>query len=182
MTLIVPSRLAPAKPPLDPFAGTGQWHVLHTKSRQEKILADDLSAMGIRFFLPLNREVRFHGKRKTTVELPIFSGYVFLRGSLDEAYTADRTKRVVNIIRVADQEQLGWELTNLRLALSKNSNVQPYPFLQSGVRVEVRSGPMRGVQGIVENRIGVNRLVLQVKMLGRAVSVEIDPGLLEIVN
>jgi spermidine synthase len=34
----------------------------------------------------------------------------------------------------------------------------------------------------VENRIGVNRLVLQVKMLGRAVSVEIDPGLLEIVN
>jgi len=133
-------------------------------------------------YLPLNREVRFHGKRKTTVELPIFSGYVFLRGSLDEAYTADRTKRVVNIIRVADQEQLGWELTNLRLALSKNSNVQPYPFLQSGVRVEVRSGPMRGVQGIVENRIGVNRLVLQVKMLGRAVSVEIDPGLLEIVN
>jgi transcription antitermination factor NusG len=60
--------------------------------------------------------------------------------------------------------------------------VQPYPFLQSGVRVEVRAGPMRGVQGIVENRIGVNRLVLQVKMLGRAVSVEIDPGLLEIVN
>lgn len=165
----------------DPFAGDGLWHVLHTRSRQEKILAEDLAAMGIRHFLPLKREVRFHGKRKATVELPIFTGYVFLRGSLDEAYSADRTKRVVGIIRVADQTQLQWELSNLRIALDKKLDLQPYPYFKAGVRVEVKTGSLRGMQGVIENRQG-GRLVLQVNTLGRAVSVEIDPALLEIVS
>jgi transcription antitermination factor NusG len=182
MALAAPEFLGDTRAVSDPFVGPGQWHVLHTRSRQEKVVADDLSAMGVRYFLPLRHEVRFHGKRKAVVDAPVFSGYVFLRGSLDEAYMADRTKRIVNIIRVCDQEQLTWELSNLRLALSGHSTVQPYPYLQAGVRVEVKSGPLRGLQGIIESRLQNDRLILQVNTLGQAVSVEIDPTLLEIVN
>src|SRR5436190_8646054 len=93
-----------------------QWHVLRTKSRQEKILASELDAMGIGSYLPLIRQVRFYAGRKATVEVPIFPGYVFLRGSIDDAYQADRTKRIAQIIRVHDQQQLHWELRNIHLA------------------------------------------------------------------
>lgn len=159
--------------------GTGLWHVLHTKSRQEKSLSEDLTAMGIAHYLPLLRQVRYYGKRKAIVELPIFGGYVFLRGTLEQAYQADRTHRLARVIRVADQQQLQWELVNLHVAMESGVGLSPYPFLKKGVRVEVVSGPLRGLQGVVEDRVNDRRLLLQIEMLGTAVSVEIDGGMLE---
>lgn len=162
-----------------PQPSAGLWHVLHTRSRQEKALADDLSARRIPHFLPLVRQVRYYGKRKFFAEMPLFPGYVFLRGELDDAYLADRTKRVAAIIKVADQQRIDWELRNIYLALSTNAPLDPYPHLRKGIRVEVRSGPFRGLQGIIEDRVKHDRLILQVDMLGVAVSLEIHGALVE---
>ena len=155
------------------------WVVLHTRSRQEKAVADHLRGRGTEHFLPLVPQVRFYGKRKAKVELPLFPGYVFLRGTLDEAYEIDRTRRVAQILPVADQEQLDWELRNIRLVLERGVPLDPFPHLKEGIRVEVRSGPMRGLQGRIESRTRCDRLVLQVDMLGQAVSVEVDGSLLD---
>ena len=171
-----------AAPRLDAFCAAGAWHVLHTRSRQEKVLSDELTAMGIASYLPLCRQIRFYGRRKIASEIPLFPGYVFLRGTIDQAYMADRTHRVAAILPVADQHSLQWELTNLHLALSNESEFHPHPLLQSGVRVEVRSGPFRGLQGFVQSRTRSDRLILQVRMLGCATSMEIDGALLEILD
>lgn len=169
-------------PRLDAFCATGAWHVLHTRSRQEKALADELAAMGIASYLPLCRQVRFYGRRKIASEIPLFPGYVFLRGTIDQAYLADRTHRVAAILPVNDQHRLQWELTNLQLALSNQTEFTKHPWLAVGVRVEVRSGPFRGLQGIVQSRTRSDRLILQVHMLGCATSVEIDGALLEMLD
>lgn len=158
----------------------GQWFVLHSKPRQEKILAAALDAMQVGCFLPLLRQIRYYGKRRAVVEAPLFPGYVFLRGSLEDAYDADRTRRVAQVIRVADQQHIHWELENLYLAMSRSAPVQPYAYLKKGVRVEVRAGPFKGLQGIVAGTAGNCRLVLQVRTLSQAVSLEIDGSLLEV--
>ncbi len=158
----------------------GLWTVLHTKSRQEKALSDELKNAGICSYLPLVEQIRYYGRRKLKVSLPLFSGYVFLKGTMDHAYIADRTRRVAQIIPVRDQEQLEWELSNIWLALSREGSLDPYPYLCAGVRAEVKSGPFRGLQGVVEKRIDkTDRLILQIGMLGRAMSLEIDGALLD---
>ncbi len=162
-----------------PLPLAGDWYVLHVKARQERMLADALSAMDVAHYLPLIHQTRYHGKRKVAVDVPLFPGYLFLRGTIDQAYQADRTKRVAHIIQVADQRQIEWELKNLYLALSHSVRLDPHPFLQKGVRVEVRSGPFRGLQGVIEERSKNDRLILQVRMLGRAASLEIDGSLLD---
>jgi len=159
-----------------------RWHVLHVKSRQEKALSDDLAAMNIAHYLPLVRKMRCHGRRRVAAEMPVFPGYLFLKGTLDEAYRADRTRRVAHILYVANQQQMEWELRNLDLALSKQAALDPYPFFRKGVRVEIRSGPFRGLQGVIENRLKTERLVLRVEMLGRAACLEIDGALLEVLE
>ena len=155
------------------------WHVLHTSSRQEKILSDTLTAMGVHHFLPLSKQTRYYGKRKATVDLPLFPSYLFLLGTLDDAYQADRTGRVARIIPVPDQEQLDGELRNLHLALSKNASLDHYPLLKPGVRVEVRSGPFRGLVGVIEDRAKRDLLFLNVQMLGTAARMQIDAALLD---
>lgn len=157
----------------------GFWHLLHTKSRQEKALAESLATLGIPHYLPLITIQRRYGDRRATVELPLFPGYVFLKGSLDETYEADRTKRVARIIPIADQHQITWEIRNLAIALASEQTLDPYPFLTKGVKVEVRTGPLRGLQGIVEGRTHRDRLILQINALGQATSLEIDGAVLE---
>lgn len=161
------------------FDAPGEWFVLHTRSRQEKALADDLSLRNIAHFLPLVTKTRVWRKRKIQVEEPLFPGYVFLRGSLDVAYQADRTKRVAQIISVSDQARIHWELQNLAVALKHKAMLDPYPYLKKGVRVEVSSGALRGLQGLVEERTSVDKLILAVDMLGRAVSLELHGAMVE---
>jgi transcription antitermination factor NusG len=156
-----------------------RWHVLHTKSRQEKALGLALQAMGIHHYLPLSRRVRFYGHRKAVVEEPVFPSYVFLWGTLDEAYSADRTRRVARLIPVVDQSQIEWELANIRLALARGAHLTPHPYLARGTRVEVRCGPLKGLQGYVTGSKNEDQLVLQVDAFGRGASLEIDRSLLE---
>ncbi|MGN6370736.1 MAG: transcription termination/antitermination protein NusG [Phycisphaerae bacterium] len=163
-------------------AAQGKWHLLHTRSRQEKALAETLSAQGIAHFLPLATVGRSYAGRKVTVEMPLFPGYVFLKGSLDQVYSADRTKRVAGIIPVVDQDRIGRELRNLAQALASRASLDPYPFLRAGVRVCVRSGPLMGLEGVIESRNKRDRLILQVEVLGQATSLEIDGAILEVIE
>jgi len=141
------SRVGTIRSRLDPCCGI----VLQTKPRQEKILAQDLAARRIEHFY------RFKSGSIITVNarsyqscrcfpLPVHAG------TLDEAYIADRTKRVAKIIRAVEQDRLEWELTNLKLAVAGENKFGPVSYLQSGVKAEVTAGPMRGLQGIVEQR------------------------------
>jgi transcription antitermination factor NusG len=159
----------------------GVWHVLHTKSRQEKALSAELQRMEILHFLPLVTQTRYYGKRKFRVTEPLFPGYVFLRGPIERAYAADRTSRVANIIQVVDQVQLDWELRNLALAMDQRVPLDPYPFLKVGLRVRVKAGPFMGLQGVIESK-EASLLVLQIRMLGQAVSVPMDGALLELID
>lgn len=165
-----------------PDISFGPWFVLHTRSRQEKILARELAAAKVGVFLPQVSCVRFYAGRKVTVEVPLFPGYVFLRGSRDQAYFADRTKRVAQIISVCDQIQLDEELKSLHVALSVNASLNPFPYLKCGLRVVVREGPMRGLTGKIEGFASRDRLILQVQMLGQATSLEIDGSLLDVLD
>lgn len=159
------------------------WWVLHVRSRQEKQVAVELAARGVPHFLPLTRQVRFYGPRKAVVETPLFPGYVFMRGPRDAAFDVDRNKRLVGILPVNRPLQLQEELQQIRTAIEAAIPLDPCPHLKKGVRVEVRSGPMRGLCGVVESRSRrVNRLHLQVEMLGRAVGVEIDGNLLDVID
>ena len=180
-TVIAPrARVESGSGPVLPSAEYGDWFVLRTRSRQEKILAADLRARKIGYFLPLMRVERMYCNRKISVELPLFVGYLFLRGSFDDAYFADRTGRVAQIIQVNDQRRLDWELSNLAQVMGLNTKIDPYPYLKKGVRVEVRSGPLKGIQGLVEDRARKHRLILQVDALGQAVSVEVDAAIVEV--
>lgn len=160
---------------------TGKWFVLHTLSRQEKALATDLDRLEVPVFLPLVGHVRYYGKRKATVAEPLFPGYVFLRGTIEQAYSADRTGRVANVIRVADQDRIHAELHSLAIATSLHLRLDPYAFLKDGVHVRVTAGPMTGMRGVVEGRAGNwRRLILQIDILGQAASLEVDGSLLEL--
>ena len=155
------------------------WMVLHTKSRQEKAVGRYLLAEGLPFFLPLVDRVTLIRGRKVVSRVPLFPGYVFLSGDLDDGYAAISTKRVCQIIPVFDQEQLLDELEQIGAALARGAELYRCPFAVVGARCRVAKGPFEGIEGVVSNKLGRNRLALQIRTLGRGALLEIDVDLLE---
>jgi transcription antitermination factor NusG len=180
--IATPASVAFEAPHRFPESDAGDWFVLHTKSRQEKAIAETLSAMGIAHFLPFIKRVRYYGRRKFTVEFPLFPGYVFLRGTRSEAFESNRTHRVANVLSVHDQERLDFDLRNLFRAIEINAPLDPYAGLIRGRHVVIRSGPFRGIHGIVDERTRADRLILQINFLGRAAALETDAALLDPVD
>jgi transcription antitermination factor NusG len=165
-----------------PQDAAGSWFVIRTRSRQEKILARELRDRAIGCFLPLVTVTRVYGGRSARVETPLFPGILFLRGSLDDANVANQTNRVAQIIHVPDQQQVDQELHNLYTAMSSEGPFSSYPYLRTGVRVRVREGPLRGLEGVIEDVNHRNRIIFQVEALGQAASMEIDPALLDVIE
>jgi hypothetical protein len=152
---------------------TCAWTILQTKPRHEKALVAELSAAGMFCFLPLVTKVQSYGGRRIEASVPLFPDYVFLHGSAADVADAGRTRRVAKAIHVADQQQIDWELRNLRRALIGPHALEPHPCIKSGMKASVRSGALRGLEGFVEDGGNFNRLILQIGVLGQAVSLEI---------
>lgn len=160
----------------------GRWWVAHTKSRCEKAFAWDLIRHGIGYFLPLYQAVRTSsGKKRRTVK-PLFPGYVFICGDGEDRHTAMTTGRLCQTIKVPDQEVLINELAAIEKALGAKVSLDPYPYAAVGQRCRIKSGPFKGLEGIVIQRNCIARIVLEVSVLGQGAVLEVDTELLEPVD
>ena len=158
------------------------WWVAHTKSRREKVLAKLLLREGIGYFLPLVRKrFRRHGRTRISI-VPLFSGYVFLKGSRIDRYRALRTDHVASTIEVFDQDRLTSELRQIKAALCLDAPLELFPFVEGGKRVRIVEGPFTGLEGMVQRRKGADRLILSVEAIQQAVSLEIDADWVEPVS
>jgi transcription antitermination factor NusG len=158
---------------------TGQWWVVHTKSRNEKALAHDLIRRNISYFLPMSWKVRHRSRRTIRSLLPLFGGYLFFCGEENQRTELLRTDRVANMIEVKDQQKLIGELVQIEQALRAGAPLKPHKYIKTGQQCRVIAGPLLGLQGVVATTRGAARLVLQVDMLGQAASVEIDIDMIE---
>ncbi len=161
--------------PADLLNGTA-WYALRTRSRHEKRVRDQLTTRGIEPFLPLVNRWRRWADRRTQVAFPLFPGYCFARFPLRERLAVLTAHGVVQIlgnhegpVPVPDTE-----IEGVRRLVTSTLPVDPHPYLREGDWVEVIRGPLAGVQGILLRKGSRARLVISVRLIEQAVSVELD--------
>ena len=108
----------------------GRWWVLHTRSRNEKVVAAHLAREDVQYFLPLVRQRRTYGGTIKSVSIPLFPGYVFLCGGPEDRHKALRTNRLANVLEVADQGRLKDDLLQIERVVNSDEPVDLYPRLR----------------------------------------------------
>jgi transcriptional antiterminator RfaH len=175
--------ILPAEPDLYPEAlfaeGTEaavgrSWWVLHTKPRQEKSLARHLLALATPYYLPSAvRRTRVRG-RLLTSHVPLFPGYLFLLGDSEDRVAALTSNRVVRSLPVAAQERLWGDLRQIYRLLGSGVPVTPEERLVPGAPVEIATGPLAGLRGVIERTATGRRFIVQVDFIQRGASVTLD--------
>jgi transcription antitermination factor NusG len=173
---IAPTRLA---------AEEAEWYAIHTVSRHEKRVAQQLQEAGVRTFLPLVQQIRQWSDRRATVQVPLFSCYAFVRTAQT---SQDRMKvlRTPGVLGFVGNERLGApipreEIESLQTAIRERIPCAVHPFVAAGKRVRIRGGVLNGIEGILMEQTGSKRLVVSVDLLKKSVSIQVEGYYLELV-
>ena len=153
-----------------------EWFAVYTRPRHEKKVAEQLSNKGIQVFLPLRTVISHWKDRRKEVQFPLFTGYVFVHIVLDERLSVLRIPGVVQFVAsegkpVAIPDS---QIDAVRQLVSSGLKYDPYPYVKEGMRVTIRNGPLKGVEGIVLSKRKKHLLVLSVDLIQQSASLEID--------
>ena len=153
-----------------------RWYALRTRSRHEKVVRDQLANQGIEPLLPTVKRLSQWKDRKKEIEVPLFSGYCFVRFGSEQKMPVLKTVGVVDIVGGGQRPEPipDEEIAALQTLMTSVLPYDPHPYLSEGMPVEVVRGPLQGVRGILLRKEKRHRLVLGVRLIQQAAAVEID--------
>ena len=152
------------------------WHALYTRHQHEKSVAKILASKGHEIFLPLIGTTHKWQDREKQLWLPLFPKYVFIGGGLNGRVQILSTPGLSHIVGWAGHPAIipQIQVEAVRRMIESSLQIEPHPFLQSGDRVRVEAGPLKGIEGVLVRQKNKCRLVVSVELLGRAAAVEVD--------
>lgn len=158
-----------------------KWFVAHTKPRREKKLVNYCQRQGIAVTLPCYDSAHKYRGKTVVFRKPLFPGYVFLQLETGQRDAAHQNDHVANLLEVFDQETFYLQLKDILLALESDLEVRLAPAIGEGMRVRIKSGPLRGLEGWVEQRYGRATVLLRLDFINQAAAVKLEADILDLV-
>jgi transcription antitermination factor NusG len=145
------------------------------------VVASFLNAMGKEEFFPRYKCRRQWSDRIRVVEFPLFDGYVFFRSEPGRTSEVLGAPGLVHIVGFGNGPEAvpDAEIVAVRRLVDSGLLASPCPYLKEGDRVRIRSGALKGLEGILIETKNQFRLVLTVDLLKKSVAVEVDAETVE---
>jgi len=156
-----------------------RWFVAHTKPRREKKLVEYCQRHGIAATLPCYNSAHKYRGKTVVFQKPLFPGYVFLQLVSAQKDSVRQSDHVANLLDVFDQETFYQQLKDILLALDTELDVRLAPAIGEGMRVRIRSGPLQGMEGWVEQRYGMTTVLLRLDFINQAAAVKVSADMLD---
>jgi transcription antitermination factor NusG len=161
-----------------------RWYAAQTCANHERRVQEQLRLRSVEAYLPVYTSVRRWKDRRVSLQLPLFPGYVFVRLALRDRLLVLQTPSVVRLVGFGGQPAAlpDREIDALQQGLATELGLQPHPYLKVGQRVRVRTGPLRGLEGILVRKKKISRFIISLDLIMRSVAAEIDVSELETVR
>lgn len=158
-----------------PVSESAKWLAFYTLARREKDLMRKLEAARIPFYAPMvKRRLHSAGGRVRSSYVPLFPGYVFCPVDDEQRRAVLATNTVARWLPIPDERMLVADLRAIKRLIDSEKPLTPEARIEPGQPVRVRSGPLRGMEGMVLKRRGEERLLVAVRFLNQGASIELE--------
>jgi transcription antitermination factor NusG len=153
------------------------WFAVRVKSNYEKPVSAILRGKGFEEFVPTYRSRRQWSDRVKMIDLPLFPGYLFCRLDLNRRLPLLTTPGFLYLVGTGRTPEPVDEREILAIQSIVRSGIAalPWPSVAVGQKVRLERGPLRGVEGVVAKIADQHRIFVNVTLLQRSVSVQVDP-------
>jgi transcription antitermination factor NusG len=169
----------------DPNPGLDRrWYVLTVCPQHELSVKRQLENKELEVSVPVYLVRRRWSDRIKTITLPLFAGYVFCRFAMDDRVRVLNTIGVRGVVTFACQFAAldDREMERIHRLAASGLNLQPLAGLKCGMAVRIIIGPLSGVEGVLAQVSGADRVVVNVALLNRSVAVQVEREALAAVN
>jgi transcriptional antiterminator RfaH len=157
-----------------------RWFVCHTKPRCEKKLSSLLLAENVEHYLPLIESVRRYGPRTRHFSKPLFPGYVFAKIGPAQKARIYQQDLLVRAIPVVNETVFLHQIADIRLLIASGVELTLRPPIKKGSRVRVISGPLWGLEGVVDDPDNPKGIIVAVDVLQQGLHVPLPPENIEV--
>ena len=155
------------------------WYAAHTRPRCEKKLAGYCNRFGVIATLPCYKVLHQYRGKKVAFQKVLFPNYVFLDLEHIQRRLVLQSEYIVNLLDISDQILFSRQLGDILRSLEASPEVRLAPQITEGMQARIKTGPLQGLEGLVENRIGMTHILLRLDFIGKAVAVKITADELE---
>lgn len=153
------------------------WYLIQTKAGEEQRAESNLAHQGVETFLPLYKTHQISFGRVTAKKKPLFPSYLFAKFELPSHYYQVKwTRGVSKIVAFGDAPvPVADEVIQaIKKRVGKDNLIELEEDWQQGDIVEIISGPLKGLRGILQKNISdKGRIKILLSMLGAEVSAHI---------
>ncbi len=153
------------------------WYAVYTRSRHEKVVAEELWLRQIESFLPLQERLSRWKDRRKLVQFPLFPGYLFVHTEM-RSHRLD-ILRVPSVVRIIGFNGVPEPIPQAQIEAVKNLvfnkiPLDPHPFIREGDRVRIIRGPLRGLDGLLVEKRNRYTFILSIDLIQQSVACEIE--------
>lgn len=147
------------------------WYVLYTHSRCEFKVEESLNLLSVSTYLPLKKTIKKWSDRNKEIISPLFASYVFINATEKERLISLENKQVARCLTDAGKPAIvpKWQIENLKKMITLSPNVRVIEGLVIGEEIEIKSGALKGVRGILLSIENKKHLAVSIKLLNRTV-------------
>jgi transcription antitermination factor NusG len=152
------------------------WFVVQVIPRHEKRVDTILQQQNYGHFLPMRRTRRKWSDRVKVIEQPLFPGYVFVH---TQSCSVGKIHRMPGFIRIVSFGGKPCPVPDIQIEalqriIDSKRDICPIPYLAVGQKVQIVTGSLSGLIGIVSHYRNCGRLVVSIDLIMRSIVVEID--------
>ncbi len=149
------------------------WWVCHCRPRCEKKFAALLTAERMAHYLPLMTSVKRYGNRERSHTKPLFPGYVFARVPDERKARIYQQDLLARTLPVIDEPLFLRQLADVQRIVSAGFEATVHPLFTKGHPVRVIGGPLRGLEGVIDDPSNPQGIVITVDVLQQGLHIPV---------
>lgn len=153
------------------------WHVIYTRPKQERKIANELFKKQITYFLPVINTVRQWHDRKKVIQTLLFPSYIFvcLKDKL-EFFNSESITGVCSFVKFGKLHAKVDQSTIDQISLVVNSDMQTdisCDYYKPGEKLFIKAGPLNGLICELINKNGKDKYLVRVDLLNRNLLIDV---------
>jgi len=155
---------------------TLEWYALRVRLHHERNVTSYLQHLGQEAFLPFSHRLTNDERLDSVKPPPLFTGYTFCRIDWNNGPKLYKIPGFIHVVGSGKKPIpiLEKEIAAVRQIAQSRVSCEPVPFGRPGDFVRLTSGPLAGMQGMLE-RLTPKRVIVSVSLLRRSVAVAVEP-------
>jgi transcription antitermination factor NusG len=155
------------------------WSVLRTWTKHESVVEKVLTARQIECYLPKQKQVRQWSDRKKILVLPLFPGYLFIKVRPEQFPDLRDVPGSCGLVWASHRPAPVREnvVLDIRRLVESQAELTIMGGLHIGERVQILSGALKGIEGVLSRVKNRDYLVINAEAIGQSICIEVPVSL-----